>query len=142
MSSGSTSGGAHATRSSASDSPAAFVATSSASTGSLSCVTTGGRAVNSPSVTLLTRTPSAAIASAVELARDRRHVLAGAVKRRREQPADAARPEHRDVHRAAAGGGASISTPGFITPPGSTAALAPASAAANGSGRWRSYHGR
>ena len=36
----------------------------------------------------------------------------------------------------------SISTPGFSMPAGSTAAFAPRSAAANGSGRWRSYQGR
>ena len=36
----------------------------------------------------------------------------------------------------------SMSTPGLRMAFGSTAALAPRSAAANGSGRWRSYHGR
>ena len=36
----------------------------------------------------------------------------------------------------------SMRTPGLRTPAGSTAALAPRSAAANGSGRWRSYQGR
>ena len=40
------------------------------------------------------------------------------------------------------GRSASTSTPGLSTPAGSTAALAPRRAAANGSGRWRSYQGR
>src|SRR5215216_5449920 len=39
-------------------------------------------------------------------------------------------------------GHGSISTPGLRMPAGSTAALAARRAAANGSGRWRSYHGR
>ena len=39
-------------------------------------------------------------------------------------------------------GARSTSTPGLSMPAGSTAALAARSAAANGSGRWRSYHGR
>src|SRR5207302_9412924 len=43
--------------------------------------------------------------------------------------------------RAGAGRG-SISTPGLSAPAGSMAALAPRSASANRSGRWRSYHGR
>src|SRR5206468_1508707 len=42
-------------------------------------------------------------------------------------------------HHAGAG---SIRTPGLSRPRGSTAAFAPRSAAANGSGRWRSYQGR
>ena len=55
-----------------------------------------------------------------------------------QQAADAARAEHGDPHRA----GLSEHRRGFITPAGSTAAFAPRSAAAKGSGRWRSYHGR
>ena len=42
-------------------------------------------------------------------------------------------------HHAGAG---SIRTPGLSRPRGSTAAFAPRRAAANGSGRWRSYQGR
>jgi len=39
-------------------------------------------------------------------------------------------------------GSGSTRTPGFRMPAGSTAAFAARSASANGSGRWRSYHGR
>src|SRR6185437_13404241 len=70
------------------------------------------------------------------LARDDHHLVAVLVERRGEQAADASRAEHGDPHAPAFS-----STPGFITPDGSTAAFAPRSAAANGSGRWRSYHG-
>src|SRR5205823_9820261 len=70
------------------------------------------------------------------LTRDDRHVVPRARERAREQPAYATRPEDRDpLH-------GSISTPGLSSPAGSTAALAARSASANGSGRWRSYHGR
>src|SRR5262249_17163545 len=55
--------------------------------------------------------------------------------RARPQPAHAAGPEHTGAHRAG-----SISTPGFMMPSGSTAALAPRKAAANGAGRCCSYH--
>jgi hypothetical protein len=58
--------------------------------------------------------------------------------------ASGADPAGRELTAAAGGARAqtSISTPGLSSPCGSTAALAPRSAAANGAGRWRSYHGR
>src|SRR5207302_9099388 len=65
---------------------------------------------------------------------DDSHGRPGAVERGSDEATDAARPEHGDH--------GSISTPGFSTPAGSTAALAARSALANGSGRWRSYQGR
>src|SRR6185312_5634256 len=71
------------------------------------------------------------------LARDDNHLVARPIERAREQAPDAARAEHRDLQ-----GRASSRTPGFITPAGSSACLAPRSAAAKGSGRWRSYQGR
>ena len=99
------------------------------------------------------------------LARDDDRRRARAVERARHQAAHPAGAEHRDRmavpcgHRIAVAPalrprrrsapetprphrGGSTSTPGLRTPRGSTAAFAPRSAAANGSGRWRSYHGR
>ena len=85
-----------------------------------------GRTCSSPNLTLLTAMPRAAITSAVDSCGDDDHLVAVAVERRREQPSDAARAEHRDLHGS--------STPGFSTPAGSTRRFAARSAAGEGLG--------
>src|ERR1700704_5281255 len=64
----------------------------------------------------------------------------GTVERGRDESPDAPGSKHGDrwIHDVCG----STSTPGFMMPCGSTAALAPRRAAAKGSGRWRSYQGR
>ena len=89
--------------------------------------------MKSPKVTLEIRMPRLAISSAVDSVATTVTSLPDPLEHPGQQPTDASRPEDRDPHR-----GAFIRTPGFITPAGSTAALAPRRAAANGSGRWRS----
>ena len=95
-----------------------------------------GWATNSPKLTLSTRRPRSEITAAVASRATTTTGVPARSSSARDQPAHAAGAEHRDLH-----GSGSISTPGFMIPRGSTAAFAPRSAAANGSGRWRSYHG-
>ena len=68
--------------------------------------------------------------------REDHHVLTCAVERAPDQASNPARSQHRNVHRSG-----SMSTPGFITPAGSTASFAPRTAPAKMSGRCWSYQG-
>ena len=120
-------------------SPAALVATISASTGSCSRATARGRATKLAEhhAAHAHARRSAIVAAVCSRAIDRSPRRRPGRARRR-----AARPTPPGPSTATLIAAASSSTPGFITPAGSTAAFAPRSAAANGSGRWRSYQGR
>src|SRR5215207_1595931 len=74
--------------------------------------------------------------------RKRVHVRHARPRQRQAQPPQARQDAIRARQLALARGQASTSTPGLRMPWGSTAAFAARSAAANGSGRWRSYQGR
>ena len=129
LSSGSTTVGSTAMRSSAGVRPAALVATISASTGSCSRATRARAGDELAEAHALHAQAALGDHRGGRLARDDHDLGARPLEHAGQQPAHPAGAEHGDSH-----GSGSISTPGFMMPAGSTAALAPRSAAANGVG--------